>query len=176
MEKCVRILIEYLSTNRNPHLQLVLALQWSKLAEKNTAVIHVNQQQKDRLIETILEQFVRTASNYVNQSNPTTAKTKTFGEFFMNLYELYTTCEIHIKTAHFSVYSQMMIACYRRCMGGHSNDSTPDELNDFQMALDYCAKKLSEKTQAQSEKAAKKLNKWSKETWHWHPPTNAEEN
>lgn len=154
MEKCVRLLVEYLVSKCNPQLHVVLALQWIKI-KKNSSVQQVNQHQKDRLFEFILSQFIQSATNYVNQINQTTAKSKYFGEFFSSLYELYMNCEAYIKSEHFSTFSKLMIACY------HSNNDASNQLvgdDEFQcqFILDHCAKKLSEKNQALAEKVAKK--------------------
>lgn len=152
MEKCVLVLIEYLVLKCNPQLHVVLTLQWIKI-KKTSSVQHVNQHQKERLFEIILSQFIQSATNYVNQINQNTAKSKHFADFFASLYELYTNCEDYIKSEHYSTFSKLMIVCY------HLNNDSGVQLggeDEFQRILDHCAEKLSEKNRALAEEKSRK--------------------
>lgn len=175
MEKCVRILIEYLATKRNPHLQFVLALQWCRLAQTAASTtstptsMPLNRQQIDRLFDEILKQFIATSSTYMQLNSRTAAKSKAFGEFFQSVYELYQACESHLRQSTiFSAYATLLITSYRLCSNdGFASGSSAmvlvndkDKQNDsaFQNALDFGAKKLNEKQQSQmNNKNAKKL-------------------
>lgn len=152
MEKCVHILIEYLSNK--PHLLLVLAMQCNKLSKNNTA-IHLKQHQCDRLINKVLVQFIAAASNHVQQLNRASAKAKTFLDFSMNVYELYNDCAKRIKSSCFSDFSRLLIDCYCLC---HSDSEPAITSNvEFQQALDYYGSELNRRATAHADKMAKKL-------------------
>lgn len=180
MEKCVKILIEYLATKRNPHSQFVLALQWCRLAQMaasssaSTTSIPLNRQQTNRLFDVILKQFVATSSTYVQLNSRNAAKSKVFGEFFQSVYELYQACETHLRQSTlFPAYSELMITSYRLCsnvgcstaaasaaasMATAISDIGSRNDVELQNALDFGAKKSNEKQQLQmNNKTAKKL-------------------
>lgn len=154
MEKCVHILIKYLA--KKPQSLFVLAMQCNKLSKnnKNNTMTHVKQHQSDRLIKIILTQFTSAASNYVQQFNRTTAKSKTFADFSMNVYELYKKCSACITSTCFNCYSQLMIECYRLC--DTANEQPMSSNMDFQQALDYYANELNRRAKVQADKMAKK--------------------
>lgn len=167
MEKCVKMLIEYLATKRNLHSQFVLALQWYRLAQTATpSNVPLNRQQINRLFEMILKQFIVTATTYVQLNSRNAAKSKAFGYFFQNLYELYNTCAVELRrTTSFLAYSKLMITSYRLYDSENSDGSSTatttvaghnDDDDEFQKALDFGGKKMNEKVQLQSDKNAKK--------------------
>lgn len=163
MEKCVKILIEYLATKRNPHSQFVLALQWCRLAQTAAATsaptsVPLNRQQIHRLFDEILKQFVATASTHVQLNSRNAAKSKAFAEFFQSIYELYVACEMHLRQSTlFPAYSTLLITSYHLCSNA-SADVMRDNDVEFQSALDFGAKKSNEKQQLKmNNKTAKKL-------------------
>lgn len=162
------ILIEYLATKRNTHLQFVLALQWCRLAQTaaTSTAVPLNRQQIDRLIEVILKQFIATASTHVQLAERNAAKSKAFGQFFQDLYELHQTCEMQLRQSPsaFSAYSKLMITSYRLYSNGNSDSGSSaaaaisgHDDDELQKALDFGAKKMNEKLQLQTDnKNAKK--------------------
>lgn len=114
----------------------------------------------------ILEQFIVTATTYVQLNSRNAAKSKAFGDFFQNLYELYNTCAVELhRTTLFLAYSKLMITSYRLYDSENSDGSSTatttvagynDDDNEFQKALDFGEKKMNEKVQLQSDKNAKK--------------------
>lgn len=154
MEKCVKLLIEYLAKNRNPRLLFVLALKWCQLVQAPSASSNVplNRQQIDRLFDVILKQCIATASTFVQLHRRNAANSKVFGEFFQNVYELYQLCAVHLrKSSLITAYSALLITSYRVCSKANANDnhwlalsaSNSTCQNDdveLQMALDYGAK------------------------------------
>ncbi|XP_055312081.1 uncharacterized protein LOC129574304 [Sitodiplosis mosellana] len=166
MEKCVRILIEYLATKPNWYLEFVLAMQWSKLVRADTSA-HLKCHQKQQLFTVILTQFIRSASNHAAQSNRVTAKAKHFLDFYINIYELYIDCETTIKSEHFATYSKLMIDCYRLCRA-EQDDCTLEaaastatvstaaaSTGEFQQALNFCATESSNRLKAKKPSTTK---------------------
>lgn len=184
MEKCVRILIEYLENKSNWYLQFVLALQWCKLLRTDTTK-QLKLYQKQQLFTVILTNFIRSATNHVKQFNRTTAKAKTFLDFYINVYELYENCTVIIQSEHYAAYSKLMIECYRLCcaeqddftlnMDGErassissSSSSSSTATNSqqvsssvvaFQQALNFCTTELNNRALAQKKPSTTKVNK-----------------
>lgn len=174
MKKCVEILIEYLATKQNNlNTQFGLALQWCRLVQMNTASVSsssaaaaapLNRQQINSLFESILKHVIAAASTYAKLANQKEAKTAKFGEFFLNLYELFEACKIPLRqSSHFSIYLDMMITCYRLLYKNENPYAVLPAINDvdsyndeFQRALDLGARKTSEKTKKKSQKASNK--------------------
>lgn len=154
MEKCVRILIEYLARKSNWYMQFVLAMQWNKLMSSTTSTKHLKSHQMECLLPMILSNFIRAAINYVQQFNRSTAKTKLFHDFFMTCYEFYQTFETFIKSKHFISYMNLMIGCYRLCADQNSTDNSMG----FQESLAFCAKQLNDRTKTDN-KTTKKISK-----------------
>lgn len=158
MEKCVCVLVEYLTSKQNLHLQFVLALKFSKLAN-DTASLHLKSHQKERLFQKIIHQFLLAASNYVQKFERSSLKPKAFTEFFLNLYELRAAGENQIKSDHFRNYMKVMTDCYRLCnvTNAEQAPSTRNEDAEFQLALEFCAETINNRNQAQqTEKMAKR--------------------
>lgn len=145
MEKCVRLLIEYLTNKPNWHSQFVLAMQWNILMKTNNTtskIIHLKFHQKNSIFPLILSNFLDTACKYAQQINHTTSKSKIFNDFFISCYELYQTFESHIKLSHFDSFSKLIIHCYCLCTEKNlSNDET-----GFQETLAFCAKQMNERS------------------------------
>lgn len=152
-EKCVHILIEHLANK--PHLLLVLAMQCNKLLKNNT-ITHLKPHQSERLINTILAQFITAASNYVQQLSRATTKPKSFHDFSMNVYELYKDCKARIKTSCFGDYSQLLIECYRLCRMDADAEMPIASNTEFQRAISYYASELERRVKAQADQVSKK--------------------
>lgn len=162
MEKCVHLLIEYLAKNPNCHLSFALAMQWSKLMRVQTSA-NLKFHQKQQLFAVILTDFIHLASNHLAQYNRSTAKTKHFLDFYMNIYELYIDCKKIIKTEYYATYSKLMIDCYRLCrteQDGFTVDSTSamaaDRLTaEFKQALKFCEIESSNRREAKKPSTTK---------------------
>lgn len=158
MEKCVHILVEYLSQKPNWYLQFVLAMQWSKLLRMDSSTTQLKLHQKQQLFTKILDSFIRSAENHVKQFNRITAKAKTFLDFYMNIYELYKNCEPVIKSQYNANYSKLMIECYHLC-GGEPNDRNMDVnadlMDEFQQAMKFCATETSNRAKAKKASTTK---------------------
>lgn len=197
MEKCVELLIEYLATKPNPHLQFVLALKWCRLAQTAAAaptvsatsknVPPLNPQQINRLFEMILKRYIATASTYVRVIS---TKSKTIAEFFQSLYELYRAGEMQLRQSTlFPSYSELMITSYHSYIKFESSDggstsstatvapatttATTNSSNqnnvEFQKALDFGAKKMNEKLQLQTDNKNAKKSTTNKNTQQKNP-------
>lgn len=174
MGKCVEILIQYLATKRNLHSQFVLALQWCRFAQPNAAstatnvTVPLNRQQIDSLFDKILQHFIVAAGTHVQLSSRSASKSKAFGEFFLNIYELFNAGEMTLRQpAYFPNYSKIMIICYRLLNntnnhhsngadGGGNGAGTNVDSNELQLVLNYGAEKLKEKTQKPAKKPPNK--------------------
>lgn len=159
MEKCVRILIEYLANKSNWYAQFVLALQWSKLM-KDSVFMHLKTHQKHQLFDLILSNCIGMAWKRVN-SAPVAPKSKNFADFIGNVYELFIECESQIRSLDFPAFSKLMIECYCVSCDDPNARNEFTKLHDneqFQQALDFLAKHSAEQAQAQSDKK-KRANK-----------------
>lgn len=162
MKKCVEILIEYLAVKSNLNSQFVLALQWRRLISSSTttttATVPLNRQQIASLFESILKHVITAASTYLLLADRNAAKSKVFGDFFLNVYDLFKACENHLRQSqHFRAYSDIMITCYRLYNNDDNVAATDVNNNDeFQKALELGAMKKSEKTKKNSNKPPNK--------------------
>lgn len=151
MEKCVAVLIEYLSKGCDWYLLFVLATQWSKLVKIPS--VHLKLRQKMRLFDVILLAFVETATSYLGQKNrvATWATTKAFADCFINICELYVSCEEQIKLSHFAAFSRLLKECYQMYAdaNGHikplQKGATIDEIQEM---LEFCAKQFEQRSKS----------------------------
>lgn len=160
MEKCVHIAIEYLAKKPNWYSQFVMALQFGKIM-KDTTSKHLKLHQKQSIFAKIFGNCMNIASNRC-----TSAKTKVFTDFVMNVYELYVHCEPYIRSLDFVSYSKLVIECYRLSSDLNTCNEL-DKLNEneqFQRALDFFAKRLAEQAQAQAEKKKRPIKPSTVET------------
>ncbi|XP_031630835.1 uncharacterized protein LOC116345537 [Contarinia nasturtii] len=160
MEKCLNLLNKYLEITPNWYSQLVLVLQFNKVT-RNRACLHLKLHQKQRLYTVIFMNFIRIANSHLRQFSQNTAKSKSFLNFLMKIYELYGILNSdYIESMHINAYSKLLIECYRLCANGAATKHMTGKSNndEFQKALDFCAiesKKITKKPPTKANQADK---------------------